>query len=1047
MPSAPLPYAARWMVITLLAGASPLAAEVSFNKQVRPLLSENCFSCHGPDTSKIKGDLRLDVRESALKPAKSGALAIVPGKPEESEILKRISSADADEVMPPPKEHKKITPAQSALLKQWISEGAKYEGHWAFIPPVRPSIPGGTSSTQLNPVDAFLRARLAKEGLSPAPEAPKETLARRVYLDLTGLPPTQEALQSYLRDETPQAYERMVDRAFSSPAYGERMAIQWLDFARYADSNGFQADYSRQQWPWRDWVINAFNQNTPFDRFTIEQIAGDLLPTPSRDQLVATGFHRNHRLNGEGGLIAEEWFVETVIDRVETTGSTWLALTLNCCRCHDHKYDPISQKEFYQLFSFFNSNDETGILGSGLAGRAGNTDPVIAIPNDEQQKRLDAFSDSLKQKETHLTAAKAATPAEQAAWEPIFKARLDENPQVWSQPVLEMAATVSGATVSAQEDGSFLITGKAADKDTLTLTYTLPEAGFTALQIESLNDAALPGNGPARGGKLGPILTALEAEISESGSKKKEKVKFAKAESNSAANGYPVKSAVGLEKGKGWAVDASNAQKPAKALFIPEKPVEGKGPHTLTIRLKQDNGGGATFGRVRVSISNKEKALVHLNPEKTLAPIQAALAVEPAKRTAAQKNALRAFFVAETDNSERRASDDLASVRMEQKTFADSIQTVMVMKEKAEPRQAFLLNRGEYDKKGDPVERGVPAVLPGLPKDSPENRLGLARWLVSEQNPLTARVWVNRAWERFFGMGIVKTTENFGVQADWPFHPELLDFLATEFMNPSILPSVNGTQAQRWDMKALQKLLVMSAAYRQSSKMTPELLERDPDNRLLARGPRFRLSGELLRDQALSVSGLLVDKIGGPSVRPYMPEGVWDETTRYGDLRGYKPDKGDGLYRRSLYTIWKRTAAPPSMLLFDAPTREICTVKRSRTNTPLQALSLLNEVTYVEAARVLAERMLREGGSSARDRISWAFQKVTCRAPQPDELQVLEKGLQARLARYQTSTEAATQLTSQGASTVAAGIAAPELAAYTLTANILLNLDETITRE
>jgi hypothetical protein len=778
---------------------APLAqAGVAFNRDIRPLLSENCFACHGPDKDNIKAGLRLDQREWALRPAKSGDRAIVPGKPEESELLKRIVSGDADEVMPPPKEHKQMTQEQVALLRQWIAEGAHYEGHWAFQPPQRPVVPPGEAP---HPVDAFIRARLKKEGLAPAPEAARETLIRRVTLDLTGLPPTSAEVAAFVRDSRPGAYERVVDRILAAPAYGEHMAQQWLDFARYADSNGFQADYSRQQWPWRDWVIDSFNRNQPFDEFTVEQIAGDLLPDPTRSRVVATGFHRNHRLNGEGGLIPEEWFVETVIDRVETTGLTWLGLTLNCCRCHDHKYDPITQKEFFQFFAFFNSVDETGTLRteSGKAA-AGNTDPVLPLWSPAEEKQAEILRSRVREAERASVGAKGGTP-------------------------------------------------------------------------------------------------------------------------------------------------------------------------------------------------------------------------------------------------------ELKAARAEEKKFMSSVPSVMVMKERQEPRQAFVLKRGEYDKPGEPVGRGVPASLPPLPEGAPLNRLGLAQWMVADTQPLTARVWVNRVWERLFGVGIVKTSENFGAQAEWPAHLDLLDWLAVEFMRPTVLPSVNGASASRWDRKALLKFLVLSETYRQSSQVTPRLLERDPENRLLARGPRFRLSGEAVRDQALALSGLLVAKVGGPSVRPYMPAGVWDETTRYGDLRGYKPDQGAGLYRRSLYTLWKRTAAPPSMLLFDAPTREICAVKRSRSNTPLQALSLLNEVTYVEAARALAQRMLREGGATHSARLAWAFRVVTGREGLPGELAILEKGLLARLESYRQQPGAAADLIAQGASKADPTLPVPDLAAYTLSANVLLNLDEVITRE
>jgi hypothetical protein len=1032
--------------IALLIG-SPLAeAEVSFNRDIRPLLSENCFACHGPDKDNIKADLRLDLREWALRPAKSGDRAIVPGKPEESELLNRIVSGDADEVMPPPKEHKKMSKEQVALLRQWIAEGAPYEGHWAFQTPQRPAVPQGESA---HPVDAFIRARLRKEGLTHSPEASRETLIRRVTLDLTGLPPTPKEVAAFLGDSRPGAYERVVDRLLAAPAYGEHMAQQWLDFARYADSNGFQADYSRQQWPWRDWVIDSFNRNQPFDEFTVEQMAGDLLPDPTRSQVVATGFHRNHRLNGEGGLIPEEWFVETVIDRVETTGLTWLGLTMNCCRCHDHKYDPISQKDFFKFFAFFNSVDETGTLRTenGRAG-AGNTDPVLPLLRPEEEKQAQLFRNNVQEAERALARAKSETPAAAAAWEAGLAERgtalLDGR---WTDADVREITSSAGAVLRRMADGSFLVSGKTAQQDSLTLTLSLADGRLSALKLETLNDPSLPGNGPARGGDQGPVISALEVEVLPGKDVKARKVAWARADADSQMKGFTVESAAGLAPGKGWAVAKGKTGQPSRAVFVAERPVAEAGPVELRVRIVQKAGGAATLGRFRLSVSGDAPERVHLRPETVLKPIRAALALPADRRTPQQRKQIEDFFVRYAENAEARATAALTSARAAEKKFMASVPTVMVLREREEPRPAFVLKRGEYDKPGEPVGRGVPASLPPLPEGAPLNRLGLARWMVSEQQPLTARVWVNRAWERLFGVGIVKTSENFGAQAEWPVHLDLLNWLAVEFMRPSVLPAVNGVPAARWDRKALLKFLVLSETYRQSTRVTPALLERDPDNRLLARGPRFRLSGEAVRDQALALSGLLVSQVGGPSVRPYMPEGVWDETSRYGDLRGYKPDQGAGLYRRSLYTLWKRTAAPPSMLLFDAPTREICAVKRSRSNTPLQALSLLNEVTYVEAARGLAHRMFREGGQTHSARLAWGFRTVTGREGRPEELAILEKGLLTRLERYRQQPQTAADLIAQGASKPDPSIPVPDLAAYTLSANVLLNLDEVITRE
>ena len=1042
-----------------LAGAFPAAAadKVSFNRDIRPILSDTCFQCHGPDEAKRKSGVRFDVRESAVQPAKSGDVAIVPGKPEESEMVKRLLSTDADEVMPPAKLHKKISPAQIELFKRWIAEGAEYQGHWAFTKPERPALPTRSGDLQsptvvanrcsLNPIDAFILARLEKEGLKPAPEADKATLIRRASLDLTGIPPTAQEVDAFLADTSPNAYEKLIDRLLASPRYGERMAVQWLDAARYADSNGFQTDTSRQMWPWRDWVIAAFNRNLPFDQFTIEQLAGDLLPNATREQIVATGFNRNGRLNGEGGRIVEEWFAENVIDRVETTGQTWLALTVGCARCHDHKFDPISQREFYQLFAFFNSVDENGVLdaggGAGAARTGGNSRPVQMLPTPAQEAQLAKLTASVTAAQQRVAAAQKELPKLEAEWEVTLRAQLSQRVEAWQPLAPTEVKSEGGATLERQEDGSWLAAGKNPRTDTYVLTAPLAEGAFSGLLIEALPDPSLPAQSLGRNSNGNFVLTGVEAEITAPTLTEQLVATFTKAEADYEQKGYEVKFIVeeNAKRGKaargrkGWAIDGVTKKEPRKAMFITAAPVTVPADATLIVRLKHEGIANHNIGRFRVSTTSLPPGLVKLDGGKIPDAIRAALDLDSAKRTPQQRAALAKFHRENTDNPATRADAALADARKQLDDFTGAIATVMVMKELPQPREAFLLNRGEYDKIGPKVERGLPAALPPLPKGAPMNRLGLAQWLVAPENPLTARVWVNRAWEKFFGLGLVKTTENLGSQAEWPSHPELLDWLATEFVR------------LKWDMKAMQKTMVLSAAYRQASKVTPALIERDPENRLLARGPRFRLPAEIIRDQALAASGLLAEKLGGPSVRPYMPAGVWDETSVYGDLRNYKADADTGLYRRSLYTIWKRTASPPSMTMFDSPTREICTVKRSRTNTPLQALSLLNEVTFVEAARVLAQRMIVEGGATPEQRIAWAFKRVTCREPRTEETAILTAGLTKRLAKYQQEAEGAKQLVALGATKHDAKLNAPELAAYTLTANVLLNLDEVVTRE
>ncbi len=1050
----------RTIFFTALAGLfipneSP-AEPLRFNRDIRPILSDACFHCHGPDEKERKGGLRLDLADQAFLPGKSGLSPIVPGKPGESEILVRIflDSHDSD-FMPPPESGKTLTPAQRDTLKRWVEEGAEYEGHWAFVTPRRPALPAGKEA--MHPVDAFVTARLEKEGLALQPEADRESLLRRVSLDLTGLPPTLAELDAFLADPTPQAYEKAVDRLLASPHFGERMAMDWLDLARYADSNGFQSDGSRHMWPWRDWLIGAYNRNLPFDQFTIEQLAGDLLPGATPEQIVATGFNRNHRLNGEGGRIEAEWFVETVIDRVETTGTTWLALTMNCARCHDHKYDPISQKEFYGMFAYFNSIEESGVLGR----EGSNTAPLLHLPDAAQTAELARLDGEIAKAEAAAKAAPAEMAGALASWEADLRSKFTGPggagaASTWVEAPDQSAKSLGGAGLVRQADGSWLAGGRNPNNDTYEVVFPATGASFGGVLLEVFPDAALPGKSLGRGSNGNFVMTGVELALRLPDGKE-QPVPLATAAADYEQNGYGVAAILENAKApraraaKGWAIDGNSPDKKVarRAMFLAASPVVVPEGARILVRLfHQSNFGDHQVGRFRLSTTSLEPALVKLDGRSGLpADLVAILSNDPAKRTEADRKALDAWFRANADHPVKRAAAALAAARKQRADFEQSLPSVMVMKERSEPREAFVLNRGEYDRPTDKVARHLPAALPPLPEGAPQNRLGFARWLVSGEHPLTARVWVNREWERLFGIGIVKTSEDFGSQAEWPVHPELLDWLAVEFTSPSFLPSVNGKPARAWDMKAMIKFLVTSLAYRQDSSVTPALVERDPENRLLARGPRFRLRGELIRDQALAAAGLIVPKIGGPSVRPYMPEGVWDETSRYGDLRNYKADQGDGLYRRSFYTIWKRTGAPPTMLLFDAPNRETCTPKRSRTNTPLQALALMNEVTFVEASRALAERMMREGGGTPEDRLSTGYRLATSRKPDAETLLLLRDGYGSRLAEFQSQPEAAKALIQHGTSKPDPSLDPAELAAYTVTANILLNLDRVVTRD
>ena len=1000
------------------------ARKLDFNRDVRPILSDKCFACHGPDTAKNKGGLRLDTRDFALKGGKSDGAAIVLTKPEDSPMLKRLLTTDADEHMPPKESAKEpLTETQIATLRQWIAEGAEYQGHWAFLPPVRPALPTVTQfAAQIpnpTPIDTFILARLAEEGLSPAPQADRRTLIRRVTLDLTGLPPTLAEVNAFVNDAAPNAYEKAVDRLLASPHYGERMAMPWLDNARYADSNGFQTDTSRYQWPWRDWVIAAFNRNLPFDQFTIEQLAGDLLPNPKPDQIVASGFNRNHRLNGEGGLIQAEWFVETVIDRLETTGTTWMALTFNCCRCHDHKYDPISQKEFYQMFSYFNSVDEAGIL----AGDSRNTEPILRLDTPERQARIAVLASELADAEARQKSVLARLPELQTAWEKSVLPPGSE-PTTWLSP--QPASMAADNATLTQESDAIFASGSNPGADTYRITYqTTAATTLTALRLTLLPDDRLPSKGPGRHPNGNPIVSEFQLKILASEGQPEQIATLKTTMATFNQHDWESAKAIDNNPGTGWAIHPE-VGKEQSCVFVLARPLDVPAKASLAVSMIQNYGSGATVGKFRISFTTSKNLTAIPDP------ILALIRKLPTTRTPEEQKSLTDYFIAEAGEvTEAKALVDRATRAKAE--FEAAIPTTMVMKELPTPKDAFVLKRGEYDKPGDKVERLLPAFLPPLPIGEQNNRLGLARWLVSGQHPLTARVWVNRAWERFFGQGLCKTTENFGSQSDFPSHPELLDWLATEFVRLG------------WDMKAMQKEMVLSATYRQASTVTPELLEKDADNRLLARSPRVRLSGEVLRDQALAIAGLLQPKIGGPSVRPYMPEGVWDETSRYGDLRGYKNESGEGLYRRTLYTIWKRSAGPPTLQLFDAPTRDVCTIKRSRTNTPLQALALLNEITFVEAARVFAQRMISEGGTAPEARFTWAMENLLARPPTASELQVLTAGFATKLAHFQSSPEDAKKLATFGETK--APTDTPELAAYTLMANILLNLDEIITRE
>jgi mono/diheme cytochrome c family protein len=1035
---------ALWLAIAAVPSAAGEA--VQFNRDIRPILSDNCFQCHGPDSAPRKADLRLDV-EAVAKRDVDGARPIAPGKLEDSQVYRRITSTDAEERMPPPASGKRLSAAQVELIARWIREGATWEKHWAFIPIARPSIPRVSGAAWLrNPIDAFLLARLEAEGLAPSAEADSTTLIRRVTLDLTGLPPTPQEVDDFLADGSPRAYERVVDRLLSSPRYGERMASRWLDAARYADTSGYQTDGIRYMWRWRDWVIDAFNRNMPFDQFTVEQIAGDMLPGATLDSRIASGFNRNHRGNSEGGIIPEEYAVEYVVDRVDTTATVWLGLTLACARCHDHKFDPITQREFYQVFAFFNNVPE-----KGRALKVGNSPPVVKSPTRDQQEQLRAIESELATAEEafaklqgEISTAEAqwasgfATPAQPIAWAPgdalVAHFPLDESAveTVGGKPgALEGNVSFAPGAIGAAAafDGTAMANvGDVAnfgyfDKFTISAwVYPLADTGALVGRMAQHEDA----DGYSlrlAGGKLQVNLVkrwlddAVRVESEEP-------------------------PALGRWQHITVTYDGSREAEGVRVFF------DGR-PQNLKVLLDELNqsfnstepltiGGGGPGPRFQgliddLRIYKKNLAADEVALLATRDAIDAILAVPAASRTASQAAKLRAYFLdSRAGENVRAARRRIVDLRRQKFDFEESFPTTMVMEEMPTARDTFVLVRGQYDRPGEKVSAGVPANLHSLPPAAQPDRLALARWLVDPANPLVARVTVNRFWQSYFGVGLVKTVDDFGAQGDAPSNPQLLDWLASEFV------------AGGWDMKALQKLIVTSAAYRQSSKATPQLVERDPDNRLLARGPRLRLPAEVIRDQSLAASGLLVERLGGASVQPYQPPGLWKELTGAGEA---EQDRGANLYRRSLYTFWKRTIPPPSMMTFDAAGREACSVRAARTNTPLQALALLNEVTFVEAARVLAEHVMVEGGATPEDRIALAFRRALARKPSESELKVLVAGFERWLAQFRKQPEAVQKLLKFGESPVDARLDPPELAAYTTVANLILNLDEVVTKE
>jgi hypothetical protein len=1026
-----------------------------YRRDILPLLSDRCFKCHGPDSAAREAGLRLDQREVATAELESGATAIVPGDPAKSALVERIESSDPDIAMPPVDSGKTLSAAEKARLRRWVEQGAEYEPHWAFVAPTRPPVPEIAQGQRVNnPIDAFVLARLDAEGIEPSPRASKERLIRRVYFDLIGLPPTLEEIDEFLADDAPDAFDRLVERLMQSPHYGERMAADWLDGARYADSNGYQNDFARNMSPWRDWVIKAYGSHMPYDEFVTQQLAGDLLPDATLDQRIATGFNRNHRTVTEAGSIEEEWHVENVVDRVETMGTVLLGLTVGCARCHDHKFDPITQREFYQLFAFFNNVNEKGVYTE----TRGNVPPLVKVITPEHEKKLAEFDARITDLTKQLAERMAHIGPKRKAWIDSLAAASDAaEPEAAARIDLRNDATariaVTGASVSPDENAAAPdwrddLFGKSAAFDGQQhLEYSaldFPPAdrpfswsvwikpsgeGAVLSKVDSVEAVRGADLFVFADGKIAVHLTdkwpdnALKVITKEPLPRDKWMHVIATYDGTRKASGVTI-----YVNGKKQEVVAEVDK--LTGTFATQQPFRIGRRSTDTplkaaiadVRLYHNVLSAADVAKILANSVRREFGAMQVD--------QLTDAIRPQfdEMLLTYSNDPVVVKAAET----KRALENTQAERVK---YDAAIPTAMVLEERSEQRETYLLQRGRYDQpdKSEKLAPDVPAVFSPFPADAPRNRLGLARWITSPQNPLTARVIVNRLWQRFFGLGLVKTPDNFGVQAEPASHPELLDWLAMELIESG------------WDVQHIQRLIVSSHTYQQRSEASPELYQRDPENRLLARGPRHRLPAEAVRDNALAVSGLLVNKIGGPSVMPYQPEGLWEELAG-GAFEVYTQAHGDDLYRRSLYIYRKRTVPHPSMATFDAPSWEICQVKRACTNTPLQALALLNDVTYVEAARKFAERMLTEGGSSADARLTYAFRLATGRSPTPAELGRLGESLEKYLDRYRQSPAAAEELVAHGEAPRDKSLGVVQLAAHTAIASVLLNLDETVSK-
>lgn len=1014
------------------ATAGVVPDKVDFNFHVKPILSDRCYFCHGPDDKHREAKLRLDRREDAFRAVadRPGWQIIKPGDPARSTLIERIHSSDADELMPPPKANLPLSDEEKAILTKWIEQGADWKSHWAFLPVARPDVPPVSSGG--NAIDAFVSAALSKAGLSPQPEASREKLIRRAAFALTGLPPSPADMDAFTADSSPDAFAKVVDKYLASPAYGERMAVDWCDIARYADTYGYQNDRHRDMWPWRDWVIRAFNDNLPYNQFITWQLAGDLLENPSRDQLIATAFNRNHRQTNEGGSVDEEFRVEYVNDRVTTYGTAFLGLTLECSRCHDHKYDPVSAKDYYSLFAFFQNINESGLYSHFTNATPA---PSLVLSSPEQDRHLAASAQAITAAEQAVAGMAASRRAEFEKWLPTQPATLAIPDAIGDFPFESIEGNKTANTLNPGAPASLFESPQST-----------PGKYGSALLLNGENGVTLsPGGNFSRDD---PFTIACWIR---SPDKKERAVLFhrSKAWSDAGSQGFELliedgkltASVIHFWPGNAISIRTTDAlplnswthvamaydgSSRAAGLTIY---VNGRSAASSVIADKLYKGiNEAGVGEITIGQRFRDRGFKDgaVDEFKVFARNLTTPEIAQLADTSIDEAQLFDYWRSAIDDESRKAVAALTSQRRQRSAAGDNLPELMIMQELPEPKPAFVLTRGAYDARAEKVSADVPAAVLPLDPALPRNRLGLARWTTDPRNPLTSRVVVNRFWAQMFGRGLVATPEDFGNQGSLPSHPELLDWLASEFMQSG------------WNVKQLLRTIALSSTWRQDSRCTPEQMAADPENVQLARGPRFRLPAEMIRDNALSLSGLLVMKTGGPSVKPYQPEGIWEEK---GGGWSYQPDKGEGLYRRSLYTYWKRTAPPPSMEIFDAAKREVCVARRQITSTPLQALALMNDVQQLEAARVMAAKLSAgDPGTALRS----AFRLCTSRMPTEAEFQILARLLNSQTEYYQTHPDEAAALLKSGDAPAPAGDA-PRLAAFTLVVSTLLNHAECVT--